>query len=180
MKKNNIKESLGKPYDAAGPNSFHIWVDGSHRPPDNASCAYLIFSKKTSHIVDLQRYACRGRTINQMELEAINKALDFPKMDDVVIYSDSMYSISCLTLWRHTWKRNNWISPLGEPIKNRELIESISAKIDSKKSVKFVKIKAHTGNPFNSLVDYLVQDLSLKMRDDPTSISSALCDTQSL
>lgn len=149
------------------PNTFHIYTDGSYRPEGNASCAYLVFSEKSKHVVGMEKFACRGRTINQMELEAVNKALDHPGMDYILIHTDSAYTISCLTAWRHTWARNNWVNNLGEPVKNRELIEEIAKKIDAKKFVRFVKIKAHTGDPFNSVVDYLVQNLTAKMRDDP-------------
>lgn len=150
------------------PLTHHIFTDGSFRPPDNASCAYLIFSEKKKHVVAINRFACRGRTINQMELEAVNKALDHPNMDYVIIYSDSQYTISALTLWRHNWAKNNWVTPLGEPVKNKELIQEIIAKMETKKFVRFEKVKAHTGDYFNSVVDFLVQDLTERMRDDPT------------
>jgi ribonuclease HI len=156
-----------KPKTFIHPLTHHIWTDGSFRPPDNASCAYLIFSQKSKHVVAMKRFAYRGKTINQMELQAINHALDHPGMDYVVIYSDSAYSISCLTLWHKSWERNNWMNPLGEPIKNKELIQEILAKIKTKKFVRFIKVKAHSGDEYNSAVDYMVQDLSALMRDDP-------------
>lgn len=159
-----IKSERPKPY--IHPLTYHIYTDGSHRPPDNASCAFLIFSEKSKHIVKMERYACRGMTINQMELQAINKALDYPNMNYVVIYSDSAYAISCLTLWYKTWEKTNWITPLREPVKNKDLIVEILKKINSKKFVRFIKVKAHSGDPFNSVVDYLATGLTFKMRDD--------------
>jgi ribonuclease HI len=154
------------------PGCMHLWVDGSHRPPDNAACAYLIFSEKSQHIVALNRLAARGKTINQMELEAINQGLNHPG-DYFIIYSDSAYSISALTLWCKSWERNNWMTPLNEPVKNKELIQSILAKMKNKKFVRFVKVKAHTGVPFNSVVDYLAQELTKKMVAD-SSISQGV------
>lgn len=149
------------------PQTHHIWCDGSFRPPNNASCAYVIFSEKTKHIVKMSRWGFRGRTINMMELEAINKALDESKSDYVIIYSDSQYAISCLTLWRHTWVKRDWKTPLGDLVKNRELIEEIAIKLDSRKFARFVKIESHSGIPFNTVVDFLAQDLTKKMRHDP-------------
>ncbi len=116
----------------------------------------------------MEKYACRGMTINQMELQAINKALDHPNMDYVVIYSDSAYAISCLTLWHKTWEKTNWITPLREPVKNKDLIVEILKKMASKKFVRFIKISAHQGDPFNSVVDFIAQDLSKKMVQDPS------------
>lgn len=150
------------------PHTFHIFVDGSFRPSDSASCAYLIFSERTQHIVKMSSFAFRGRTINQMELMAINKALDHANMDYVVIYSDSQYSISCLTLWHKTWEKTNWKTPLGEPVKNKDLIVEILEKIAKRKFVRFVKVQAHTGDHFNSVVDYLATNLSKRMVLDPT------------
>jgi ribonuclease HI len=148
------------------PNAMHLWVDGSFRPPDNASCAYLIFSEKSKHVVAMECLAYRGKTINQMELEAINKGLDNPG-DYFIIHSDSQYSISALTLWHKSWEQHGWMTPNGEPVKNKELIQSILKKMRTKKFVRFVKVKAHTGIPLNSVVDYLAQELSAKMRDNP-------------
>lgn len=154
------------------PSTFHIHTDGSFRPPDAAACAYVIFSERSKHIVKMAQWAMRGKTINQMELMAINKALDHPNMDYVIIYSDSTYAISCLTLWRHSWSKRNWMTPLGEPVKNRELIEEIAKKIDAKKFVRFIKVKAHSGDPWNSMVDHMAAGLTAKMMKD-ASITQA-------
>lgn len=148
------------------PNTHHIYTDGSYRPEGNAACAYLIFSEKTKHIVKMARYVCRGRTINQMELMAINHALDKPNMDYVIIYSDSMYSIQCLTIWRKMWKERDWKTPLGDPVKNKELIQEIGEKIDRLKYCRFVKVAAHSGDKFNSVVDYQASELTALMVQD--------------
>lgn len=159
---------LNKEFDK--PWMHHIWCDGSFRPPDNASCAYVIFSGKSRHVVKMESLAFRGKTINQMELMAINKALDFPNMPNVVIYTDSSYCLFALTLWRKTWAKNDWMTPLGQPVKNKELIIEIAAKLDAKKYSRFVKCKAHTGDPYNSIADYMATSVSAKMRDDPAII----------
>lgn len=150
------------------PNAFSIYVDGSFRPPDNASCAYVIFSERTKHIVKLNRFAFRGMTINQMELMAVNKALDHPKIEHAVIYSDSSYTISALTLWHKAWAKNNWTKQDGTPVVNKDLICEILEKIKRLKFCRFVKVSAHTGDPFNSLADYMAVTLSGKMMQDPT------------
>lgn len=149
------------------PSTLHIYVDGSFRPPNAASCSYLVFSERTKHITKLAGYSFRGRTINQMELMAINLALDHPNSDYAIIYSDSTYAISCLTLWYKAWDRNNWIDSKGDPVKNRELITEILEKIKRKKFVKFIKVAAHSGDKFNTVVDHFAQRISRKMIEDP-------------
>ena len=167
-KSNSFFNDSPEPSSAPGnPNNYRIITDGSYRPEGNAACAYVIFSDRTNHVVRMERLAYRHSTINAMELMAVNRALDHPGMDHVTIYSDSMYTISCLTLWRHTWVKNNWLNPLNEPVKNKELIQEIGHKLDNLKSFKFVKVKAHTGDPFNSIVDFMASDLTDKMRSDP-------------
>lgn len=151
----------------SNPYMYHIWTDGSYRPPGNASCAYLIFHQKQNSVVDMKRYAYRNRTINAMELMAINHALDYPNSNHVTIYTDSAYAILCLTHGRRAWAKTNWLTPLGEPVKNKDLIMEISEKLDKKKYTKLVKVAAHQGDPWNSIVDKLATDLSKKMMNDP-------------
>jgi len=149
------------------PNAMHIYTDGSFRPPDAAACSYLIFSERTQHVKRLASNSFRGKTINQMELMAINLALDQPNTEYVIIYSDSAYAISCLTLWYKSWVKNDWMTPMGEPVKNKDLIVEILSKIEQKKYVKFVKVAAHTGDKFNTIVDHFASGLTKKMVEDP-------------
>jgi ribonuclease HI len=78
----------------------------------------------------------QGRTNNQCELGALDYAFklivryyrELAAMGKVVkIVSDSEYSIKSVSLWLSAWKKNGWKTSSGEPVKNRELIESIDA-----------------------------------------------------
>ena len=85
---------------------------------------------------------------NQMELAGIIAALEFikPTKHPVLLHVDSAYAMHCLTVWHHSWRRNNWISSTGTPVKNRELIERGLAAIEKhggSQAVKFVKVKGH-------------------------------------
>lgn len=148
-------------------NAVIIYTDGSYRPDGNAAFAYLIYSQRTKEVTHLTRCAQRGSTINQMELMSIDKALDYAYSDYVIIYSDSLYAINCLVNWHKVWNKHDWKTPNGEPVKNKELIQNILTKIAKKKYVRFEKVQAHSGDPFNSVVDYLARDLTSKMRQDP-------------
>jgi ribonuclease HI len=66
---------------------------------------------------------------------------------DLVIYSDSMYCISSLSVWHKGWERNNWKTAKGSPVKNQEIIKKI---IETKKQfhgVFFSHINSHTQEP---------------------------------
>ena len=39
------------------------------------------------------------------ELEAIAKALELSKSNNIVIYTDSQYSIKCINKWIHNWRK---------------------------------------------------------------------------
>jgi len=82
------------------PSVVHIYTDGSHRRPDASSCAYVVWDDINKKIVHTAAYAHRGATINQMELMAVNYALDLPDLETVVIYSDSAYTLASLFVWR--------------------------------------------------------------------------------
>ncbi len=148
-------------------NAAIIYTDGSYRPEGNAAFAYLIYNAKSKEVTHLNRCAKRGATINQMELLSISRALDYAYSDYVIIYSDSLYAINCLVNWHKTWAKHDWKTPSGEEVKNKEIIQEILSKIAKKKYVRFNKVEAHSGDPFNSIVDYLARDLTSKMRQHP-------------
>lgn len=156
------------------PWTHHIYTDGSFRGNGTAACAYLIYHQKSMNIIKMGVHAHRGMTINQMELMAINHALDHPNMKHVIIYTDSAYSLGCLTGWYKTWAKSNWISANGEPVKNKDLIIEIRKKIDALKFCQFVKISAHTGDEYNTVVDRLASHMTKRMVEDQSIVDDIL------
>ncbi len=72
-------------------------------------------------------------TNNVCELLAIKYALEWVKQNyraDVMICSDSNYSIDCVSKWIRGWKQNNWQTSNRNPVKNKELIINISNLLD--------------------------------------------------
>ena len=84
-----------------------------------------------------------------------------PAHRDVLIFTDSQYAINCVTVWHHAWARNNWITSLGRPVENRDLVESILQQIVERRKThgsdtRFEWVKGHTGaNDGNSMADRL-------------------------
>lgn len=69
-----------------------------------------------------------NQTNNVGELLAIKRALEIVRNEPkfVEIYTDSDYSIKCLTEWGDKWEKNGWCKTSGgkkEPVKNLELIK---------------------------------------------------------
>ena len=71
-----------------------------------------------------------------------------PKKINIIICTDSQYSINSISVWAKTWKKNNWKKKDGKIIENLELIKKIhNIYIDPLYNIKFKHIKAHTNKP---------------------------------
>jgi len=75
----------------------------------------------------------------------------------IIIYTDSKYSIGCLTEWYRTWQKNGWINSKGEPVANKELIQSI-LQISQGLNIKYKHVKGHAGNKYNEWADKLANE----------------------
>ena len=88
-------------------------------------------------------------TNQRAELYAILKALliiDIIKYKNIHIYTDSMYSINCITKWVKNWKKNGWKDSKKKDIKNKDLINNIDKIYSKYNHIYFKHIQAHTSN----------------------------------
>lgn len=107
-------------------------------------------------------------TNNIAELKALNQALSLASKHngDVQIFTDSQYSINCITLWAYSWKKAGWKKNGGD-IKNLSLIKEAHAAYESMRervSIKYVK--GHAGTEGNELADRMAIHASRKGNDD--------------
>lgn len=95
-----------------------------------------------------------GVTNNQMELTAIREALqNVPDgVTEILIRSDSRYSIDALTKWVHGWRRRGWTTADGKSVANRELIEEILL-LSGKLRVRYEWVRGHAGDEWNEAAD---------------------------
>ena len=111
----------------------------------------------------------QDQTNNRAELSAVQLAVktleDRGEIDsDLVIYSDSEYSINCLTSWLPGWMSRGWKTAAGKDVLHQDLIKDITARLSKFKSHRFVHVKAHTGglddlSKQNAVVDKMAQDV---------------------
>lgn len=94
-------------------------------------------------------------TNNYAELYAIAVTIENTQ-GPITIFSDSEYSINCLTLWYKEWQLNDWKSSRGEPVMNKEIIQYILNKMKDR-GVCFEHIKGHAGHKYNELADTLAK-----------------------
>ena len=91
------------------------------------------------------------------ELYAIYKAIIYctsKNISKVIIYTDSKYSIGCLSQWCFKWITNGWINSKGQEVKNKALIQLIlSSSLDI--DITYKHVKAHNGDKYNEMADTL-------------------------
>lgn len=117
-------------------------------------------------------------TNNRMELRAvieafkliISKESKFRYRHEYDIYSDSAYVVNTINNhWIEVWKKNNWQTTKHDDVKNKDLWEKFDAlRIKAKAlgiSITLNKVKGHSGNTFNELVDKLARAETLKAKD---------------
>ena len=150
------------------PAIFKIYTDGGciNNGKKNAVCSIGIhFPKRNLYpILDVSRVLDVKKASNNVaELTAIQEALKIYSKEDIKIplniYSDSKYSMNCITEWYPSWEKKGIV----ETKKNHELISDIVSlyqDISKKTKVNFKYVEAHTGkndedSVGNSLADQL-------------------------
>ncbi|EXJ80067.1 ribonuclease HI [Capronia epimyces CBS 606.96] len=100
------------------------------------------------------------QTNQRAELTAILRALDIaPRHRDVTIYTDSKYSIECVTNWYRNWQKNDWMNAKGKAVENKDLVVDIRDRIEERDQLSrrtlFVWVKGHQDNAGNIAADKL-------------------------
>lgn len=114
-----------------------IYTDGSCiQDTGNGGWCFLLFEDETKWLV----YGNSTKTTNnRMELMAVIKGLEFSKYKNIKIYTDSLLTINCS---ENKWKRKT----------NVDLWFDYD-RISKGKNIEFIKVKAHSGDKYNSVVD---------------------------
>ncbi|MGL4236536.1 ribonuclease HI [Tabrizicola sp.] len=96
-------------------------------------------------------------TNNRMELLAAISALEALTRPSVLtIVTDSAYVKNGVTEWIHSWKRKNWRTAGGSPVKNVELWQRLEAAA-ARHQVTWRWIKGHAGHEENERADALAR-----------------------
>jgi len=109
------------------------------------------------------------QTNQRAELTAVLRALQIaPTKAEVHIYTDSRYSISCVTVWYQSWLKNGWQTSQQKPVTNKDLIQAILARINEREAVGgktfFNWIKGHSDDPSNVAADRLAVNAAERER----------------
>lgn len=96
-------------------------------------------------------------TNNRMELLAVIEALSALKRPcEVALYLDSQYVRKGITEWIHGWKKKNWRTAGGDPVKNVELWKRLDELVaNAGHQIEWHWVKGHAGDPGNEHADAL-------------------------
>jgi ribonuclease HI len=151
-----------KTYNAAEvnalPEQVKIFTDGGCEPnPGEAGSGVAVY--RDNKVVELWYglYNPTG-TNNTAELNALHQGLliaqgEIAAGKTAAVFSDSQYSIQCVTQWAVGWEKAGWKKKGGE-IKNLELIKDIYALHQTlKDKVQVLHVNGHVGLQGNELAD---------------------------
>lgn len=133
-----------------------IYSDGScfPNPGPGAWCAIIIYVDGTRTVLTGME---AGTTSNRMELTGVIEALSqFRKSTEIQLYVDSDYVRRGFTEWLPGWVKADWLTTMGQPIKNKDLwLELI--KLCELHKVTFNWIKGHSGHPIHDKCDTIAR-----------------------
>lgn len=132
---------------------MRVFTDGacSSNGKPGAKAGYAVWFPEHQSMSMSQRVPNNQPQTNQRaEMSAIHHATLLLEengfMDeDIVIYTDSDYSINCLTKWITGWVARGWKTSVGGDVLHRDLIEDTSKRLAKCKSYRFVHVRSHTG-----------------------------------
>lgn len=150
-----------------------IFTDGacSENPGPGGWAAVFNMADKCKTISGNEKMTTNNRMELKAVIEAFKVVLSKNSSDvEYELYSDSAYVVNSINNgWVDKWQQNNWKTTKNNDIKNRDLWEEFIFLRDKAKSIgvciKIIKIKGHTGNTFNELVDKLAKEESLKAKE---------------
>ena len=140
-----------------------VYVDGSCRANGSANAVggWAFAIVREDELVYAARGMVVGTTNNQMELEAVKRAIKWIRTgtdlrnEQVEIYTDSAYIANCYKQnWYRAWETNGWVNSKKEPVANREQWECL-VPFFKRSNIEIIKVKGHANNFGNQVVDKL-------------------------
>lgn len=125
--------------------------------------AYIVVNE-VDNIISQNSGQVLHATNNICELLAvINACEDVKNLNtSFIIFSDSAYIIKCYKdKWYKKWVVNNWINSKKQPVANKELWERLIPFFEDERYT-FEKVKGHSGNKWNELVDKMAVDAKIR------------------
>lgn len=152
---------------------YKAYTDGSSQK-EWAGWAYIIIDTTTDTIIAKDQGGFNKHiteenaklTNQQMELMAAIKACEYWKstehfmIDELTICSDSAYLVNCKNqFWYLTWQANGWYNAKRQKVSNPAYWKKLIPFFNDP-SFKFEKVKGHSGDKYNEMVDKMAKNLT--------------------
>lgn len=142
-------------------NCYKIYTDGScsNNGKKNAKAGIGVYFQNVEISDISEEFTTKPITNQRAEIMACIKALDtlinndlFDNSRYIIIYTDSKYTINCITKWINKWNENGWQTTNKKPVKNADLLKQLhKLYIDNK--VIFQHVKAHQKEPLKTRIN---------------------------
>jgi ribonuclease HI len=151
--------------ESAVKDTLYIFCDGGtkNNGSKNAKGGYSVYFTDESYYKFNVTKIIKEPTNNICELRAIKNIFktisenpELFKEKNIIICTDSQYSINCLTKWHSGWIKNGWKTAKGQEVKNKELVQQI---LEYSGNIKFTfkHIYSHQKEPSNKKsLDYFM------------------------
>ncbi len=152
----------------ASRKTIQIYCDGAclNNPGPGGWAALLVSTLNNKHYEKTVKGRAKETTNNRMELSAIIHALKALKQpSNVSVYPDSQYVKKGMETWIHQWKKNNFKSASGKPIKNVDLWTELDVATQPH-HIQWHWVKGHSGHPENERVDELARAEAEKAKEE--------------
>ena len=142
-------------------NNIIVYTDGASRGngEEHSVAAYAYYLLWHS-LNKCNGKAFYDKTNNQMEILAVISALKNIKRNDlpIIVHSDSALVVNCYNNgWYKKWCANGWTKKGG--LKNADLWKELIKETKRFEKIKFVKVKGHSNDELNNLVDKKCNEL---------------------
>ena len=138
---------------------YQIYTDGACSPNPGAGGWAFILRSPNRTVATKFGYKA-DTTNNRMELQAVLEGLQHfinniaTSEDNIVLNSDSKYTIQGIMTWCRGWSRRGWLKKNGDKVLNSYQWNEIFA-LKQKINLTCVHIRGHTGDLYNEMVDQL-------------------------
>ncbi len=100
-------------------------------------------------------------TNNRMELIAAIESLSIiPESVNIHVYTDSEYVKNGITIWVHSWVKNNWKTTDNKKVKNQDLWQQLY-NLNQIKNVTWHWVKGHSNCVNNENADFIARSAIL-------------------
>ena len=147
--------SLPGDLPVAAPGEVLVWTDGAcQRNPGPGGWAALVCWE--DGVVEEHSGGLAHTTNNVMEMTAALEGLRaLPCGSRACVVTDSRYLHDGMTSWMDGWKRRDWRTASGDPVKNQPIWRELDAAAIAHERVRWHWVKGHIGHALNERADLL-------------------------